>query len=143
MMDPAYLSAFSALAGSAIGAMASFGTTWLTQHHQDRVQRLSQESTRREKLYGEFIDEASKVFADALTHDLDDLSKLVPLYAIKGKLQLFASNKTIAAAEAVMQRIVQTYHRPNEDLKRQTAAEHEEFAVLEQFTKACRDDLFG
>ena len=59
-MDAAYLSALSALAGSAIGAMASFGTTWLTQHHQDHAQRIAQESTRREKLFGEFIEQSSR-----------------------------------------------------------------------------------
>jgi hypothetical protein len=30
-MDAAYISAFAALAGSAIGALASVATTWLTQ----------------------------------------------------------------------------------------------------------------
>ena len=33
-MNPAYLSAFSALAGSAIEAIASLATTWLAQHAQ-------------------------------------------------------------------------------------------------------------
>ena len=38
-MNPATLSALSALAGSAIGALASVATTWLTQHQQDQTQR--------------------------------------------------------------------------------------------------------
>lgn len=37
-MNPAYLSAFSALAGSAIGAVTSLATTWLTQYAQTRAQ---------------------------------------------------------------------------------------------------------
>ena len=57
-MEAAYLSAFSALAGSAIGATASLTTTWLTQRYQDRSQRLAQERARRERLFGEFIDQA-------------------------------------------------------------------------------------
>jgi HAMP domain-containing protein len=47
------ISAFAALAGSAIGAFASFATTWLTQHQQERATRLTQEMSRRERLYGE------------------------------------------------------------------------------------------
>ena len=41
---------------------------------------MGQATTRREALYGQFIEEASKLISDALTHKLDDLSKLVPLY---------------------------------------------------------------
>jgi hypothetical protein len=63
-MDAAYISAVAALAGSAIGALASFVTTWLTQHAQQRATRLAQEMSRRERLYGEFIDEASRLLAD-------------------------------------------------------------------------------
>ena len=58
-MDAAYLSALSALSGSAIGALASLTTTWLTQRYQDRSQRIAQERARRERIFGEFIDQAS------------------------------------------------------------------------------------
>ncbi len=67
-MNAAYLSALSALAGSAIGALASLATTWLTQSYQDRTQRAAQEASRRERLFGEFIDQASKLFGEALIH---------------------------------------------------------------------------
>ena len=141
-MDTAYISALSALAGSAIGALASFGTTWLTQHHQDRAQRIAQESTRRETLYGEFIDQASKLFADALVHSLDDPAKMAVLYALFGKLRLFASDRTVSSADEVMRRIIKTYYSPNEDFHdRKFLDEH--FDVLREFTRACRDDLNG
>ncbi len=108
-MDAAYLTALSAIAGAAIGATASLGTTWLTQRYQDRSQRLAQERARRERLFGEFIDQASQLYADALSHTaLEDPARLVPLYATIGKLRLFASERTIAAADAVMGRIVET-----------------------------------
>ncbi len=141
-MDAAYVSALSALAGSAIGALASFGTTWLTQHHQDRAQRLVQENARRETLYGDFIDQASKLFADALVYTLDDPSKIAALYALFGKLRLFASDATVSSADAVLHRIINTYYSPNEDFHdRQVMNEH--FDVLREFTRACRDDLKG
>ena len=115
-MDAAYLSALSALAGSAIGALASLTTTWLTQRYQERSQRMAQEQVRRERIFGEFIDQASQMYADALSHtSLEDPARLVPLYATIGKLRLFASEHTIAAADAVMARIVETYYLPNMD----------------------------
>jgi len=50
-MDSAYMSGIAALAGSAIGGLASFATTWLTQHSQERARRSAKEITRREHLY--------------------------------------------------------------------------------------------
>jgi hypothetical protein len=68
VMNVAYLSASSALTGSALGGMASIVTTWLNQHSQDRSQRHAQSVARREKLYGDFVDEASALLIDAVTH---------------------------------------------------------------------------
>ena len=101
-MDNAYLSAISALAGSAIGGLATFATTWLTQHAQTRAQRVTQATARQEHLYSEFIDEAAKSITDALTHELDDPAKIVRLYALVGKLRLFASANVVSHAEEVM-----------------------------------------
>ena len=142
-MDTAYISALSALAGSAIGAMASFATTWLTQRHQDRADRLSKEASRRERLFGEYIEQASKIYGDALLQDhLDDPAKLVPLYATLNKLRLFATPRTIAAAEAVLERLLETYSLPPDELKESTwdKGTHD---ILRDFTQSCRAELLG
>jgi hypothetical protein len=112
-MNNAYIFAIAALAGSGIGAIASFATTWLTQDSQERARRVAHAMTRRGNLYGEFIAEASKLFTDALTHELDDPSKFVRLYALVGRLRLFAPGNVIAKAEQVMRHIVETYRLPN------------------------------
>src|SRR5258708_10506543 len=80
----------SAQAGSAIGAVASFATTWLTQHAQERAQRFARTMSRRDHLDGDFIEEASRLFADALTLEFDEPSKFVRLHAPSEKLRLFA-----------------------------------------------------
>jgi hypothetical protein len=141
-MDTAYITAFAALAGSAIGALASFATTWLTQHRQERLTRLAQEMSRRERLYGEFIDEASRLLADALTHHLEGPSKMVPLYAVMGKLRLFASANVVAQADDVMTRIVEIYDLPNADF-RSPADRPALYSVdiLQAFSETCRNDL--
>ena len=93
-MNPAYISALSALSGSAIGALASLATTWLTQHHQDERRQRAQENVRRERVFVEFIDLSSKAFVDALQRtSIQDPSHIVPLYATMGKLRLFASDR--------------------------------------------------
>jgi hypothetical protein len=60
----------------------------------------SAENTRREPIFMEFIDLASKGFADALLQtSIQDPSKVILLYATMGKLRLFASERTVEATE--------------------------------------------
>ena len=141
-MSGAYISAFAALAGSAIGALASFATTWLAQHAQESATRRAQEMSRREHVYGEFLDEASRLLADALTHHLEDPSKMVSLYAIMGKLRLFAPTNVVARADEVMGRIVEIYDLPNANFRNplDRPAQHR-VDILRTFGEACRDDL--
>jgi len=56
-MDSAYVPALAAFGGSAVGGLTSLLATWLTQRRTDRARRLTQEKTRRQKLYKQFIDE--------------------------------------------------------------------------------------
>ena len=140
-MNSAYISAIAALAGSGIGAVASFATTWLTQDAQERPRRVAHAMTRRGNLYGEFIEEASKLFTDALTHELDDPSKFVRLYALVGRLRLFAPGNVIAKAEQVMQHIVEIYRLPNRDFRNLQERQEPDIGVLRAFSEACREQL--
>ena len=140
-MNSASISALAALAGSAIGGLATFATSWLTQNYQDRSQRANQENARRERIFGEFIDQASKLYIDALINSLEDPTKMVSLYAIVGKLRLFAAPTTVVEAERVMRCIADTYYKPPIDLRQQHAAEHDEYDVLRKFTEVCRSEL--
>ena len=115
-MDTTYFSAVAALAGSAIGALASVATTWVTQFTQARAMQRLQDRARREALYSEFIREASKLFADAFEHELDDPAKLVQLYAIVNTIRLFGQPRTLEEAERVMNQIGATYFAPNKEL---------------------------
>src|ERR1700733_1862617 len=112
-MDSTYLPAFAALAGSAIGGLTSFASAWLTQNRQDRARRLSQERARRQKLYKQFIDEASKLYADALVHEQAEVSALVSVYALTSQMRVLSSPAVVEKAEAVVRMIVATYSAPN------------------------------
>lgn len=141
-MDAGYISALAALAGSAIGALASFATSWLNQASQARAARRAQDEARREALYGDFIREASHLFADAFEHELEDPSKLVRLYAIVSTLRLFGQPRTLAAAEDVMRRIGAAYFEPNKELRRfADIARAGDLDPLYAFSQACRDEL--
>jgi hypothetical protein len=73
-MSATYLPALAAFGGAAFGGLTSFAATWFTQR---RTRRFSQEKSRRQKLYRQFIEEASKLYADALVHDNSEVSTLV------------------------------------------------------------------
>jgi hypothetical protein len=140
-VNPAYLPALAALAGSAIGGLTSFASAWLTQQHQDRVNRLSRDKARRQKVYKQFIDEASKLYADALVHGLE-ISALVSVYALVSRTRVISSPAVTLKAEAVVRMIVETYLAPN-----RTAPELRELLSrnaidpLHAFSEECRAEL--
>jgi hypothetical protein len=141
-MNTPYLPAFAALAGSAIGGLTSFASAWLTQNHQDRVKRLSGEKTRRQKLYKQFIDEASKLYADALVHDQAEVSALVSVYALISRMRVVSSSAVIEKAEAVVHLIIDTYFTPNKTFSevRELMNGHA-INPLQAFSEECRAEL--
>jgi hypothetical protein len=112
-MQTAFLPALAALAGSTIGGLTSVASAWLTLHHQARASRLSAEKTRRQKLYKQFIHEASKLYADALVHNQAEVSALVSVYALISRMRVVSSPAVIGKADAVIHLILDTYFTPN------------------------------
>src|SRR4029077_17966430 len=56
--------------------------TLVTQQTQARAQAIAHKLTRREELYKACIKAASKLYADALVHEISNTSKLVALYTM-------------------------------------------------------------
>ena len=141
-MNPSYLPALAALAGSAIGGLTSFASAWLTQHRQDRAKRFLQDKARRQKLYKQFIDEASKLYADALVHDQAEASALVSVYALTSQMRVLSSPAVIEKAEAVVRMIVATYSAPNKTFPElRELIDNHAIDPLRIFSEACRADL--
>src|SRR3954462_8520664 len=98
-----------------------------------------QDRARREALYSEFIREAAKLFADAITHELDDPAKLVELYAIARRMRLFRAPQILHEAERVISQIGSTYFAPNKGRQgRPSMARGAEVDLLLGFSTACR-----
>jgi len=138
----AYLPAVAALAGSVVGGLTSFASAWLTQQRQDRARRVSQAKARRQKLYKQFIDEASKLYADALVHDDLEVSALVSIYALISRMRVLSSSAVVEKAGAVVHMIVEMYFSPNKSLPelRQLMSEHT-IDPLRAFSEECRAEL--
>jgi hypothetical protein len=141
-VDPAYLSALSALGGATIGGLASFGSSWLTQRTQLRFSQHEAVKAKREALYAEFVDEASRLYGDALGHQKDEVADLVKIYALSGRIRLVSPRPVITAAERIMDAISQTYLGPNRTLHEVMDDFHRGGSdFLAEFGEACRQDL--
>jgi hypothetical protein len=141
-MDSAYFSAFAALAGSTIGGVTSLAASWLTQHAQFRAQEHTREVSRREDLYKSFIDEASRLFADAYEHDKAEISSLVKLYALVGRMRIVSSPKIIQSADEVARKIIETYRAPNKTFREVSeVVDSDAMNPLREFSAACREEL--
>jgi hypothetical protein len=112
-MDAALVSALSVAGGSLVGAMTTLASTWLTQRHSDRRERLAKALADRETLYATFISEASRVLIESFDHSLDRIDSLLPLYTLVGRIRLSSSQAVVTSAETLMREIVERYSRPN------------------------------
>ena len=137
-MEAAYVSALAALAGSAIGGLTSFATPWATLRSQTRAQRRASEADKREALFGRFLDEAAKLYADALQHNRDEASDLIGLYALQGRIRLTASTRAVETADTVARTIMDAYSEPNMTLDEIRAAAID---PLQDFSEAARQEL--
>jgi hypothetical protein len=141
-MDPVYLPALAALAGSATGGLTSLASAWLTLRRQGRSTRLSRDRARRQKLYRLFIDEASKLYADALVHDEAEVSALVRAYALISRMRVQSSSAVVEKAEAVVRVIVDTYFTPNKTFPElRKLMDSHAIDPLRAFSEECRAEL--
>ena len=141
-MDAAYFSGLAALAGSIIGGLTSLGASWLTQHSQLGAQRSARNLERRETLYKDFINEASRLYADAFEHDHTELANLVRLFAMISQMRIVSSLKVVEDADRVARLIMETYVAPNKTFGDfGTTIESHTVDPLRRFSEACREVL--
>ena len=141
-MDAGYASAIFGLAGALIGSLANVVTTWATHSSQLRDKHQDADISMKQLLFSEFITEASRLYADALSHQKDDVTDLVGLYALVARIRLVSPGPVETAAEDAMKGIVETYLAPNRTLREiQTLAQKGELDFLFAFGEECRAHL--
>jgi hypothetical protein len=141
-MDSGYVTALAGLAGALIGSLANVVTTWATHSSQLREKQHGADDARKQRLFGEFVAEASRLYADALSNQKDDVTDLVGLYALVAKMRLVAPAAVVAAAEDALKTIVEAYLEPNRTLSEiRTLAQQGELNFLLRFGEVCRADL--
>ena len=143
-MDASIISALAALAGAAIGGLTSIVGAWLTQQTQVKAQELTQDKLRRQELYKEFIEEASKTYGDALQHDKTDVSALVGIYTRISRMRVLSSPKVVEAADQAARAIIDAYLAPNVTFPElRDLSEKGRLDPLRVFAEACRAEFLG
>jgi hypothetical protein len=142
-MDVAYISAISALAGSAVGGFTSTFTAWLAGRAQARAGRQAKEIERRGDLYRDFIAAASNAYGDALVSTEPQLPELVILYSMISRMRVLSEPQTVACADAVMLSIIDTYFSPNHSVRelRDLIKAGANMDPLRKFSEAAREEM--
>ncbi|ADV82533.1 hypothetical protein [Terriglobus saanensis] len=113
MMNPAALNVIAALSGTALGSFAPILSNYVLQKSITQRDLLNRQLGLRESLYSDFIQNASRLYADAMIHELSELNELVALYALVSRIRLLATPPVVRAAEEFVKMIVRHYGEPN------------------------------
>jgi hypothetical protein len=139
-MDNSIIAALSAIAGSTVGGLSTFATTFLNQRYVTRREMLVKDVANREQLYSEFLKEVANLYVGSLNRTVDDLSEqasAIAMYSLLGRIRMISGEAVLTAAEKVVEDIIESYKRPPmtfrelQQLWGPTDPWHE-------FTKACR-----
>jgi hypothetical protein len=135
-------SAVAALAGSTIGGLTTLAVTWMTERSQARVELTARDRTTRHKLYKQFIDEAAKLYGDALVNSAVEIPMLIGSYALISRMRVISSAVIVDKAEAALRTIVDTYLSPNKtiaEVRREINGAR--LDLLRDFSNAAREEL--
>ncbi len=134
--------ALAALAGSMIGGLTTLAVTLMTQRVQVRAALTTRDLTVRQKLYRKFIEEASKLYGDALMHSAVDIPMLVGAYALVNRMRVISPSGIVDKAEVVLRTIVDIYFSPNKTIAElREEINRDKLDLLSDFSSAAREEL--
>ena len=144
-MNVGFLSALSALAGSAVGGLSTAAATWLAQRSQSRAGQLAHDLGQREDLYRDFITTAARTYGDALMNNEPQIADLVALYAMISRMRVLSASRVVTSADKVIASIIDTYFSPNRSVRelRDLIKAGQGMDPLKEFSEAAREELAG
>jgi hypothetical protein len=116
-MDATLVGGMTGVLGALVGGSATIAAAWVTQRTSSKRELVRMELQKRETLYGEFINECSRLAIDALAHGLDKPETMLSAYALLNRIRLSSSDAVLAQAENVVRRIAEQYFSPNISLE--------------------------
>ena len=142
-MDTTILTGMAGVFGSLVGGSATVATAWITQRTLNRRELVAAETSKRENLYGEFINECSARALDSLENTLDKSERLLSIYALLNRIRICASEAVLHEAEQALSSVAEQYFSPNLSLEQMRALVRDGAKTdpLRGFAEACRAEL--
>jgi hypothetical protein len=142
-MDTAFISAFSALAGSIVGGLTSGITTWLGNRFQVKAGHRLHHATQRENLYRDFLMSASTAYGAAISHSEPCPQDIVALHAMISRMRILSSPDVVACAEHTVRLILDKYGLPETTFLevRELLRSGEFVDPLREFSQVSRQEL--
>jgi len=134
--------ALAAFGGSAFGAVSTIMSGWFSRRRKLRERHHARSFEKRERLYKSFIEEASRLYADALVSDRVEIPQLVGLHTLVGRMRILSSDDVVHAAERTGRLIIETYLSPHRSFV-ELPDFIEEMDPLRDFGEACRSELLN
>ena len=139
----------AAIMGALVGGLASLASTWVSERSRHKRDLLQREIAKRETTYSDFIDHASKLYVTSATHNVKngdanleaELDGAVSLYGIASRIRLFASDRVIKEAEAVLDLILIQFGAENISVEELREKKLNERDPLKPFSVSCRSEL--
>jgi hypothetical protein len=148
-MDGGISNGVAAIMGALVGGLASLASAWVSERTRHRRDLLQREISKRETTYSDFIEHASKLYVTSATHNLNEgaanleseLEGAVSLYGIASRIRLFASDRVINEAEAVLDLILIQFGAENISVDELREKKLNERDPLKAFSVSCRREL--
>jgi hypothetical protein len=135
------------LVGALIGGGASLAVAAYTQRHQERLQRIAHEITKREAVYADFMMNASNLLLHGYLLEQDKLALGEAEQRVIGlinRMRLFAAPEVVREAEAVLKAIIEISLGPGMtlgQLARSALSHTPDPDPFIRFCQVCRTDL--
>jgi hypothetical protein len=143
-MDQTIISAVPALAGTIVGAITSFATTWFITTSQTAAARVAAERSKREGLYGRYMEQLAALYADALQRETVNYDKFATAYALRGQILLIASRPVFDIADQALRFIIDVTLGPRRtDEEMRKMMDEKQHDVVGDFAEACRREIEG
>jgi hypothetical protein len=134
----AIISACAAIAGSIVGALASFFATRSLNSEQWRRQKIEKQILAREQLYSDFMAEAARLTLTSIDAKAEKASEFTALYSLMSRIRLIATPPVVTAAEEVT-RSATNLHRS--DTAKVTTHEPDATRTEDSFAAICCREL--
>lgn len=116
--------------------------TWMTQRTQARAALTARDRTTHQKLYKQFIDEASKLYGHALVSSAVEIPMLIGAYALISRMRVISSAVIVDKAEAALRTIVDMYLSPNKTIAEiRQEINGGKLDLLRDFSNAAHEEL--